>query len=125
MKFRCSTNYIDPGTLNACLTQNKDGYVDGCYMPHNDENKICAPSGVLWEGRFEKKISDRINDFLNSGFPVIAKVHYSGADNHFVVVVGKREKKWNIFDPLDGHLHMKETKSEFGDFLAVYLFSQW
>jgi hypothetical protein len=140
--FKYFGTAINPLTLDTCLTQNSGYLFDPlggkCRIPGNQtnpsvpgplahghfKNEICAPAALNWDGFFSTDLTNRINDYLNSGFPVIAKTTYGAeAKEHFVVVVGRRGNKWDIFDPLDGHYHMKETR-HLGALEGVWLFSQ-
>jgi len=146
-------NYLDPDTyyfpdyLDTCLTNN-GGYtfLKGCYdgIPMDSSNLICAPSDVLWEGYYcdpnlEKNcnqssrmshsaIMETIDNYLESGFPVLIKTSLRNGGTHYVVVVGKREYgEWNVYDPWDGQIHMIEKTPSGVDknkIRAIYLFSQ-
>lgn len=122
--------YISPGYMNSCLTS-QGGYAGGCLIPQNNDNNIsnkCAPLGVFWEGYYpkDKKTPDRINQSLKDGIPVIVKAAQYGA-KHYYTIVGKRaDNKWNVFDPLDGQIHMMESRGlTYSMIEAIYLYSLW
>jgi hypothetical protein len=135
-------NYINnyrPGTLNNCLTL-QDGYDAGCLIPKElPKAEVCKPYDVLWEGYYQKNIDgvkltnilNTINDYLESGYPVIVKAmqKYDPDKLHYYVVIGKRgSDKWNVFDPLDGQIYrMEDTRLNLKNdkIRGIYLYSQW
>jgi hypothetical protein len=131
-----------PSALDSCLTQ-LGGYLADpgggrCHIPKDQtnplipeptthghfKNEICAPPDVYWDGFFSSYLRSRIDNYLASGMPVIAKTTLLvNGQEHFVVIVGKRGTNWDIFDPRDGHFHMMETR-QLGPLLGIWLFSQ-
>jgi hypothetical protein len=122
-----------PDTLNECLTSN-GGYINGCLIPGVNPNDYlaaskCTPYGVYWNGYDAgngNALSQEINQWLDFGYPVIVKAkQYS--DKHYYVIIGRRgEKKWNVFDPLDGQIHrMEDVGLTNNMILGTYVYSHW
>ena len=140
--FRYFAHNQSPLDLDTCLTYS-GGYLfdpsgGKCRIPKGQtnplvpdpsahghfKNEICAPADLNWDGYFSSDMTNRINNYLDRGIPVIAKTTFGvNAKEHFVVIIGRRGNKWNIFDPLDGHYHMKETRP-LGPLKGVWLYSQ-
>lgn len=131
---------ISPQSLNNTL-RDQGGYIwyKGCHSgcPGNQKdldgnylNLIGAPSDVLFEEYFSTSsiglaaVKQKIYDSLDSGFPVLLKTTLYGM--HYVVAVGRRSNgQLEIFDPLDGQLHLMEKRGlTFSAITGVSLFSQ-
>ncbi len=120
----------DPGKLNECLTdENAYAPGTGCLLPTDNMGNIalaCAPAGVFWIGYFSDRRSNaRIRESLERGFPVIAKAVQYGEVRYYVIVGSRGDDRWNVFDPVDGQIHMMESRDLTNSMIrAVYLYGQ-
>ena len=93
----------DPGRLNTWLTNNS-GYLNGNLFVWNSLNRLYPKVTFLY--RYDGAPLDKIDESLAKRIPVIVNVDYLPStayiDQHWVIIVGKKNGLYIIIDPRNG-----------------------
>jgi len=94
---------VDPASLNDLLKANA-GYANGNLLVWGSIPAIF--DGVTYDGKWEGSRNDIIDKCLADGKPAIIHVDYNPAtapiEQHWVLVVGRKDGRYIINDPKDG-----------------------
>jgi len=92
---------LNPGQLNALLTQHQNGYTQEGWIYWETAAAVALPGKIscVYEGPADYQ---RIDTELLRGNPVILRLRLPSNKTHFVVVVGKEAMEYLINDPADG-----------------------